>query len=314
MIIVEEIFEESKKIFGHCNERKLFRQITDSIELLSTSGEIDPLVGEVDICVDGNCVTLPREIETPLAVNICGRPAHGQDRLFKYHLNGPGSRGCSCNWTWTDEGQFPTYKDLKCPAKLAAQLDDERDAGKLLRVFGYDNQNRVLQTKVGDIVEPGLRVPSIYGYFLPAATDPIVGRITGIIKDRTLGNVRLSSFDSSTSTGTLLGIFEPDETKPQYRRIRISPSGSWVTIVYRKRTYEITSIHDRILIHSRPAMLLAMRAFKWYDDGDLANGNLYEANAVRLLTQKEWTIGTPTKNPIMVDDRNSISDKYDYIS
>lgn len=313
MIIVEEIWEEAKKIFGHCNEPKLRRQITDSIELLSTSGEIDPLTGAVDICVDGNCVTLPREVETPLAVNICGRPAHGRDFLFSWHLNGPGDRDCGCTWTWADGGQFPTYKDLKCPAKLVAQLDDERDSGKLLRVFGFDVQNRPLQTKTGDIVEPGLRVPTIFGYALPSAQDPVVGRITGIVKDLTFGNVRLSSFDSSTSTGTLLGIFEPDETKPQYRRIRISPSGSWVRIVYRKRTYEITSIHDRILIHSRPAMLLAMRAFKWYDDGDLANGNLYEANAVRLLTQKEWTLGTPARSPLQVDDRNSISDKCDYV-
>jgi hypothetical protein len=313
MLLVSEIFDEAKKIFGHCRESKLFRQITDSIELLATAGEIDPLIGEVDICVDGNCVTLPREVETPLAVNICGRPAHGEDRLFKYHINGPGTRGCSCNWTWADLGTFPTYKDLKCPAKLIAFLDDERDAGKLLRVFGYDNQNRPLQTKVGDIVESGLRVPMIFGYSLPSSTDPMVARITGIVKDPTLGNVRLSSFDSSTSTGTLIGVFEPDETKPEYRRIRISPSGSWVSLVYRKRTYEITSINDRILIHSRPAMLLAMRAFKWYDDGDLANGNAYEANAVRLLTQKQWCLDTPMGAPLQVDDRNSISDKNDYL-
>lgn len=313
MIIVEEIWTEAQKIFGHCNEKKLFRQITDSIELLTTSGEIDPLTGVVDICVDGSCVTLPREVETPLSVNICGRPANGQDRLFQFHLNGPGSNQCSCRWTWADEGQFPTYKDLKCPAKLIVQLDDERDSGKLVRVFGFDRQNRELQTKVGDIVEPGLRVPTIFGYAVPSSADPEVGRITDIVKDRMFGNSMLQSFDSSTSTGTLLGVFEPDEVKPLYRRIRVSPSGSWVRIVYRKRTYEINSVHDRILVHSRPAMLLAMRAFKWYDDGDLANGLQYEAQAVRLLTQKEWTLGTPQGNPLQVDDRNSISDKRDYV-
>jgi hypothetical protein len=84
-------------------------------------------------------------------------------------------------------------------------------------------------------------------------------------------------------------------------------------MVYRKRSYEIRSINDRILVHSRPALLLALRAMKFYDDGDLQNGNLYEANAVRLLTQKEWTLGTPVGNPLQVDDRNSISDKCDYI-
>jgi len=313
MIIVEEIWPEAKTIFGICLEPKLFKLITDSIELLATSGDVDPLLGYVDLCVSGNCVTLPRICETPLSVNICGRPAYGRDILFEFSPNGPGSRDCGCSWTWADGGTHPTYKDLHCPAKLIAFLDDERDSGKILRVFGYDDQNRPLQTKVGDIVEPGLRVPMIAGYSLPASTDPIVSRIDSIVKDVTLGNVRLSSFDSSTSTGTLLGIMEPDETKPEYRRIKISPSGSWVRLVFRKRTYEIRSIKDRILLNSRPALVLAMRAMKFYIDADVANGNLFEANAVRLLTQRQFCADLPVGSPIRVDDRNSISDKCDYL-
>lgn len=314
MIVVSEIWEETKKIFGHCKEDKLFRQLTDSIELLATSGDIDPLIGVVDICADGSCITLPREVETVLAVNLCGCPARAKDQLFEFHLNGPGSKGCGCDWSWADGGNWPTYKDLKCPAKLIAFLDNEEDSGKLLRVFGFDDQNRPLRTKVGETWEDGLRVPTIFGYSLPSSADPLVSRITGVVKDVTVANVRLSSFDSSTSTGTLLGVYEPDETKPLYRRIKICPCAPWVRIVYRKRTYEIRSINDRILIHSRPALLLAMRAFKWYDDGDLANGNAYEANAVRLLTQKEWCLASPAGTPIQVVEMgNSISNKHDYV-
>jgi hypothetical protein len=313
MILVSEIWDEAKTIFGHCHEKKLFRELTDSIELLSTSGDCDPLIGIVDLCVDGNCVSLPREIETPLSVNICGRPAYGRDILFQFHPNGPGSRDCSCSWVWADSGMHPTYKDIRCPSKLIAFVDDERDAGKLLRVYGFDTQGRPLQTMVGEVVEPGLRVPTIFQYALPSSADPAVARITSIVKDPTISTIRLSSFDSSTSTGTLLGVFEPTETKPGYRRIKISPSGSWVRMVYRKRTYEITSIHDRILLHSRPALLLAMRAYVFYRDGDLANGNSYEANAVRLLTQRQWTLDPPVGCPLRVDDRNSISDKRDYL-
>jgi phosphotransferase system HPr-like phosphotransfer protein len=84
-------------------------------------------------------------------------------------------------------------------------------------------------------------------------------------------------------------------------------------IVYRKRTYEILTVNDRILIHSRPALLLAMRAAKWYADGDLGNGNAYEANAIRLLTQKEWTLGNPSGNPIQVFDLNSTISHCDYV-
>lgn len=64
MIFVSEIWDEAEEIFGHCNERKLLRWITDSVQLLANKGEVDPLVGYVDMCVDNNCVTLPREVES----------------------------------------------------------------------------------------------------------------------------------------------------------------------------------------------------------------------------------------------------------
>jgi len=313
MIIVNEIWKSAQRTFGHCKEDLLFREITDSVELLASKGEIDPLVGYVDMCVDGSCVTTPPEVETVLAVNLCGRPAVSQDVLFSFHLNGPGDCGRRCNWSWADQGNFPTYKDIRCPSKLIAFLDNDEDAGKLLRVFGFDDQNRPLRTKVGDTWEDGLRVPTIFGYALPSASDPTVSRITGIVKDLTVANVRLSSFDNSTSTGTLLGVYENWETKPIYRRIKVSTCGGWVRICYRKRSVELRSLNDRILLHSRPALLLAMRALKFYDDGDIANGNIYEANATRLLTERENNLTGPARMPIQVEDRNSIADKCDYV-
>lgn len=315
MIICDEIFDEAKKIFGHCREPKLFRWITDSIELLANKGEVDPLVGYVDLCVDGNCVTLPPEIETPLAVTIGGHPALGRDVLFSFHLNGPGEFRTCVRWAWQDGGSFPTYRDLRCPGQLIAFLDSQEDDGKEVRVFGYDSQNRPLRTKVGDVWRDGILIPTIFGYAVPALTDPIVGRITAITKERTVANIRLSTFDSSSTTGLLLGIFEPNETKPIYRRIRLDRAGKsgWVRIFYRKRSLEVFSIYDRILLHSRPALIMAMRALKFYDDGDAANGMLYETNATRLLTEKESVIDTPMGSPVQVVDLNSISDKNDYV-
>lgn len=306
MLIVDEIWEEAEEIFGHCLEPKLLRWISDAVQLLANKGEVDPLVGYVDLCVDGQCVTLHREIETVLALNMGGNPARGRDELFSFHLNGPGDCDQTCDFTWVNSGSFFTYRDLQCPAKLIAFLDSEEDEGKLLRVFGYDDQNRPLRTKVGNVWEDGLRVPQIFGYALPASTDPTVGRITGIFREKTVANVRLSSFDGSTSTGTLLGIFEPDETKPQYRRIRLSRNCSWVRICYRKRTLELISRNDRILLHSRPALILAMHAIKKYREADLALAVQFEAQATRLLTERESVLTAPVTHPIQVDDKTGM--------
>ena len=314
MFLVSEIFEDAQTILGFNRQDKVFLWITDAIELLAQKGEIDPLVGFVDICIDGGCITLPREIETVLACNIGGRPALGHDQLFSFHLNGPGDFATSCGYTWDDSGLHPVYRDLKCPSKIVAFLDNAEDAGSTLRVFGYDDQQRPLRTKVGTEWQDGYLVPTIFGYAVPEVGAPTVSRITGIVKSVTAGSIRLSSFDNSTSTGTLLGVFEADETVPRYRRLRIHNTGcGWVRLCYRKRTARVRSVNDRILLHSRPALVLALHALKFYRDSDLANGNAYEANATRLLTEREATLTGVGGSPLQVDDRNSVSDKYDYL-
>lgn len=294
--------------------------VSDCIELLSNKGEIDPLVAFVDLCVTGECITTPREVETILALNICGHPALGHDVLFSFHLNGPGDRSHGgCNLDWFDIGNFPTYRDISCTSKLIAFLDNPEDAGKHLRVFGFDEQNRPLRTQEGNVWRDGLLVPMIFGYALPDAGAQSVSRITQIQKDRTVANVRLSSFDNSTSTGTLLGIFEPDETVPLYRRFKISRGGNnkceatWVRLCFRKRTARVYNLNDRIYLHSRMALILALRALKAYDDYDLAQGNAFEANATRLLTEKESVLTGIGIMPVQVEDRNAISDKSDYL-
>lgn len=306
MLIVSEIWDEAREIFGHCNEEKLLRYISDAVKLLANKGEIDPLIGYLDICTAGRCVTLPREVELVLAVNIGGRPSLGHDELFSFHLNGPGDCNVTCDFDYFNVGSFPTYRDLPCPAKLIAFLDRPEDEGATLRVFGFDDQNRPLRTEVNGAWEDGLLVPTIYGYAVPASTDPVVSRITDIVKSPTIGNIRLSSFDNSTSSGTLLGIYEPTELHPRYRRIRVSTGSNWVRICYRKKTVDVTSQNDRILLHSRLALELAMHAIQKYRERDLGLAMQFEAQATRILTEQESVLTNPIGNPIQVNDRNGM--------
>lgn len=306
MFLVESIFDEAKQVFGHCNEKKLFRWITEAIDLLANKGEFDPLFGYVDICVTGGCISLPREVENVIAVNIGGHPSLGHDELFSFHLNGPGDFNKTCDYSWFNTGGFPTYRDLACPSKLIAFLDSPDDSGKSLRIFGFDSQNRPLRSFRNNAWVDGYFVPTVFGYALPDAQAPDIARITDIVKDITVANVRLSSFDNSTSTGTLLGVFEPTETVPRYRRIRITNHCDWVRIAYRKRTFEILSLNDRIFLHSRLALILAFHAVQKYREADLGLALQFEAQATRILTEKESTVTSPVGNPIQVNDRASI--------
>jgi|KBSSwiStaDraftv2_1062776.scaffolds.fasta_scaffold37473_3 hypothetical protein len=312
MFQAKDIFDDAKDIFGICREEKLFRWMTDAIRMLANKGDIDPLVGALDICVQNKCVTLPREVETVLGVNLAGRPALGHNELFSFHLNGPGDCKNRCDYSWFDELPAVTYKDIICPGRLVAFVDKPEDSGVELRVFGFDNQNKPLQTLEDGVWTDGLLVPTIFGYAVPASTDPLVSRITDIVKGPSAGIIRLSTYDNSSSSGTLIGIYDPDETHPRYRRIKISRGCPWVRIVYRKKSFDITSLNTRILLHSRFALVMAMKAVKFYLDSDVANGMQFEAHASRILTEQEGALVSPNAMPMQVEDRNSIMQKDDW--
>lgn len=150
-MLVGEIFKQATGILGFCDEEKVFQRLTMAVEMLSKKGNWNPLIGYVDLCTRANCnsVTLPREIDTPLALNICGRPAYARSKWFEFHLNGPGSNSCM-KWSWDDAGETPTFMDIIKPSLLLAIADLKTDIKAILRVFGYDENGRFIRTQNPD--------------------------------------------------------------------------------------------------------------------------------------------------------------------
>ena len=89
MFLASHIIEDAETIFGFKRGEKLFLWITDAVELLAQKGEIDPLVGFVDLCVDGGCVTPKPEVSRPQSL-ACG--AWPGDPAW------PGMPASSCRW------------------------------------------------------------------------------------------------------------------------------------------------------------------------------------------------------------------------
>jgi hypothetical protein len=314
MFRVEDVWDESKKIVGSCSDIALFRAMSDAVTLIANKAEFEGWKGWLDICTSGgSCVTLPREVETVLAVNIGGKPTLGLSSLFNFHLNGPGDCTCACNWTWQDQGGWhSTYRDLTEGHKLVGYVSTSSDNGKALIVYGFDTAGNKLRRQVGGVWLDGYQVPTIYGYAIPDAGAPVVARIIGVQKDETDGPVRLSTIDAGGPTGGIvLGVYEPDETLPQYRRIKLGCSCSWVRIAYRRTTPLLTSRYDRVTLKSRLAFLNAMRAVKYYHDVDLGLAHAYEADAARLELEAQDASEPPTFHPIQVVDMNSLRDKGD---
>lgn len=318
MFRVIDVIDDSKKILGACDDHKFFRWLGDAVSLIVNKGDFEGWKGWLDICTTGGgkCITLPKEVETVIAVNICGQPALGFGTLFNFHLNGPGDCGCSCDFSWQDQGQWhSTYRDLVTPAKLVAYTQSEEDNGKELIVYGYDSGGQVLRRKVGADWLNGYQVPTIHGLAVSEQGAPTIARITGIFKARTVGSIRLSTIDDSGTTGITLGVYEPDEETPQYRRIKINRCAPWVRIAYRKTTPIFHSRYDHVPLKSRIALLLAVSATKHYNEFKIAEAHAFEADAARMeIEAQDKAEPTTTINPLQVVDRShSLRDKDDDI-
>lgn len=331
MFRVDDVYDEAKKIIGVCDDTKLFRWLGDSVSLVANKMDLEGWKGYLDICTNGctcqgtgvgcnqpagcgkRCFSLPREVETVIGVNIGGHPALGQNALFQFHLNGPGSCKQTCEWQWMDQGQFHcTYRDILIPSKLVAYLETSEDNDKALIVYGYDSNGQVLRRQEGGVWLNGYRVPTVYGVAMPDANAPAIARITGVFKDMTVGSIRLSTIDDSGTTGILLGVYEPDETLPQYRRIQTTRCADWVRVAYLKVNPIFHSRYDHIPMKSRVALLMAVQARKHYSDNQLDDAHGYEADASRIELEAQMKAEPPVATPIQVIDLSQPRDKTDY--
>jgi hypothetical protein len=195
---------------------------------------------------------------------------------------------------------------------LVAYTSSAADNGKELLVFGFDDAGNKLRRQVNGSWVDGYQVPTIYGYAIPDAGAPLVARITMVQKAETVGPVRLSTVDDSGLTGVTLGVYQPDERLPQYRRIKLHKCCDWVRIAYRKINPTFSSRWDHVPLKSRLALLNAVRAVKYYAETDLGNAHAYEADAARLEIEAQRVAEPPAFMPIQVVDLNGLVDKHDF--
>lgn len=203
-MFVSQIFDECAEILGTTDESKIFRKIQQAVATLMESGHWTHSVADVDVCTgwDRCSITLPRNIDVPLAVNIDGSPTYFRNRLFQYHVN-KGGAFSSVEWAWDDRGYVATLMDIIQPSQLVAVAEMENDVGKTIRVLGTDQNNRTLRSQLanGTGVD-GLLVP------IHSQSDFAYGTITpddATVKTRSVAITPINLFTSSTAHGLSSG-------------------------------------------------------------------------------------------------------------
>ena len=286
MFVDQTLLDDLKTVLSRCADSVLFRRLSDAVRLASSqSKDNDWNVGQMDLCVCDGCVTLPADVATILGVNNGGFPTLMRDQWFQYHINGSGTTDY-VPWRYTDElGPVVTIKDPSEPVNLVCETENSQDAGKILRVFGWDeNGKRIYTTGADGVLQDGFLVPTIYGYSGANPEAPAIARIDRIQKEPTNGFLRLLAVDTSdVSAHTLIGHYMPWGTVPSYRRIRV-PDRSWLRIKYRRNDIEVRGMGDWINIENREALLLLVKAVKFRLDNQLEQAKGYELEGMRLLS------------------------------
>src|SRR5262249_25046382 len=107
-----------------------------------------------------------------------------------------------------------------------------------------------------------------------------------IARDATKDFVRLIAINADDGVSqTQIGYYEPDETLPAYRRIRV-PNKSYVRIKYKKANTELVSQRNWINYDNRQALVLACRSVKFNSDDKYDQANAALAQAIELINKQ----------------------------
>lgn len=302
-IIVADIYDDVAKIVGKIGEPNIFSVITEAVGTLDNKSIWDGSEGIVDIKTDQfYYLTLPRYVEVPIQINICGEPQEPRNKWFEFHLNGPGSNMPLCRG-WADVGETVTFRDVNYPQQLTAVPDLTSDVNTAIRVFGYYQGKRIMTLNGGTgKMEDGFPVTcNMSG--IPLATAQFVDRIERITKAESNGFINLIGYDAGRNVSVPIGYYWPDETEPTYRRIKLSQSCAWIRMRYRRRSRKVTSLTDPLHMKSKTAIIMMVQALEAFKKPEtLEAGKSFEAKALELANEAQmarnpnqtWSFQVPT--------------------
>lgn len=270
---VSDLYEELKETCGSCDEAMIFRALTRAIELLAARGLFDPLIATIDFRVDGGfLVALPRDVKTPLRINIENNPSFARSRIYEFAPNAEGSNdGAGVGWQWHERGYSCIQDERKLPSVLSYRVTDSDDAGKTLTVAGIDPDGwERSETLIG----------AVSGATASAFT---YAEIRSVLRDPTIAEAYLYS-----ATGSIARYY-PDEEEPNYRVIKLSQTGVAVRMLYRKHTFSIVSQQDIIPLHSAMAVIRAVDAVRMMQKKQYEGASIVLEEAVAMIQSEQGT-------------------------
>jgi hypothetical protein len=323
-----DVFDDAADIFGPIGRERLFDKITEATEALANKSQWDGMDGYVDILSDGRgYISLPPQIEVPVGMNFCNTPAQMKSRWYEFHINGIGSRCIPCD-SWMDVGEYPIIVEPPSGVRLYAISSFEADRGASVRAYGYDQTGswiRSIENNVyvdGEIIPVSVRTNTDAPEQIPVTSHEFaqISRVSKSVTDMQIelwggtSNYTQQDFISPPvandppTTPLFLAYYEPDETEPMFRRIKVPANVTWVKMRFRKTTLKITKMSDVINMRSKTALVTMLRSLKALDVGDINASQGFETVAVKLISEEQMSRNPAETFDIQYDTATCFAD------
>ncbi len=290
------------EVIGCCaTDARVAKYINEATQRLLYRGRWRGTVQRYRVCMNIPCITWPRQIETVEAFSICDGAGVIRGEDFEFLPNGPGQLKSNDNWgtICVDRGEAIAFDDvIGSNKKLKVYADVPEDADAKLFVQYYDNNGNWVRTFTSEWNN---------GEYISIGTTPSYSSSVcmqngwvGVQKPITNGVVRVYEYDTSTGFQRPLAIYEPDETRPQYRRSfvpglqnmglcsRESESDSdcstkSLTILGKLRFIPVLEDTDYIMIPNLPSLIDMVQSVLKRKRNLIGEAASYEASAINEL-------------------------------
>lgn len=294
------------QVLGLCptdTSGRLQRYLNEAVVRLLPRGQWRGTVVRYRICTSANCITWPRQVESIIAFAICDSPGEIRSHWYEFLGYGPGM--ASADWCsgskLIDRGLAVAFDDI-CGEnkKIRVYCDLPADEGKTVLLQGWDQYRNWVLTDSGDTIGEEVTMAMPYvdttKIWMPAG-------LSNVQKPITKGNVRLFTIDTVTGLQAPLAIYEPDETRPEYRRSFVpgihtdfhccndgeTPDDcedKTITVLAKLKFIPVRLETDYLLIGNYAALKDMCQAIKKRENNLIAEALAYEASAVAELERE----------------------------
>ena len=261
--------------------------INEAQERLLHKGKWPGTYAKYKVTASDGEITWPRQLETIETVAVDEKPGYVRGQWYEFLESGPGIRDSADGdaRTLLDRGEaalFSVISGTNKKIRLATAVSG--DAGLKVILQGFDETGAWIRTSIDGTYADGEEVTLTSTY---VETTNKFSELSAAQKPVTAGNLTVNERDTDADIDREVGVWEPSETRPRYRRSLIaglSTTNTAAVLVMGKLRYIPATVDtDWLLIPSVPALKLMVQAIRKEENNLIQEAVAYEQRALDVL-------------------------------